>query len=68
VTTESVTTAAHPLRERRRELELRQADVASEAGVSVAFISMLESGYRPRSPVNLERVALAVGASVGSFW
>lgn len=59
---------AHPLRDRRRELGLRQEDVADAAGVSIAFVSMLESGYRPRSTVKLEAVAAAVGASYGSFW
>lgn len=60
--------SVHPLREAREGRELRQADVASEAGVSIAFVSMLESGYRPKREDKLDRVAQVFSASVGSFW
>lgn len=55
------------LRARRRELGLRQGDVAQQAGCVTSYICMFEKGLevpeRLRAPI-----AAAVNASVGSFW
>lgn len=57
----------HPLKDARKRLGLRQKDVATEAGCSVPLVSMIESGYIPPMPLQ-ESIAVAVQASVGSFW
>ena len=44
---------------------LRLIDVAKAAGVSVSLVCMVEKGYESPSR---EAIALAVGASYGSFW
>lgn len=56
-----------PLRQRREELGLRQADVAAEAGCAISLVSMVESGYVPGEH-RQEGIAAAVSASAGSFW
>lgn len=56
-----------PLKQRRLEQGLRQADVAEQADCSVGLVSMMEAGY-PSTERMRERVAAAVGASTGSFW
>lgn len=62
-----MTPTASPLKQQRLNLGLRQADVAARADCSISLVSMTESGYRPSLPTR-ERLAVAVGASVGSFW
>ena len=44
---------AQAVRERRRQLELRQEDLADLAGVSLRFVQALEAGKRT---VQLDRV------------
>lgn len=44
---------------------LRLVDVAAKAGVSVSLVCMVEKGLDSPSR---EAIALAVGASYGSFW
>lgn len=56
-----------PLKQARKDLGMRQADVAKRAGCSVSLISMTESGYEPTLDVQ-SAIAGAVGASSGSFW
>lgn len=46
---------------------LRLVDVATQAGVSISAVSMLESG-RVCSDEKMAAIAQAVGASYGSFW
>lgn len=46
---------------------LRLVDVAEKAGCSLSLVSMAESGYRCSSQARAA-IALAVGASYGSFW
>lgn len=58
----------HPLRKRRRELDLRLIDVAQRAGVSTPLISMMEGGYEPSKRATLERVARAVESTVHDIW
>jgi predicted transcriptional regulator len=58
----------HPLRKRRRALNLRLVDVAQRAGVSTPLISMMEGGYEPSKRSTLERVARAVESTVDDIW
>ncbi len=46
---------------------LRLVDVAEKAGVSVSLVCMVEKGYEC-SEAKRTAIALAVGASYGSFW
>jgi transcriptional regulator with XRE-family HTH domain len=62
-----VSSETSPLRAARQARELRLRDVAERAGCSVSLVSMVENGYRPSLNVR-ERIAVAVGASAGSFW
>jgi hypothetical protein len=59
----------HPLKAARlnHDPPLRLLDVATEAGVSVSLVSMVESGYAC-SQERRAAIAAAVGASYGSFW
>lgn len=56
-----------PLREAREDAGLTQQDVAARALCSHPLISMAEKGYEP-APATQQRIAQALGASVGSFW
>lgn len=55
------------LRDAREQLGLRLKDVAEQAGCAVSLVSMVERGG-PCSEAKREALALAVGASYGSFW
>lgn len=44
------------LRDLRRERGLKQSDLAGE-GLSVSYLSLLESGKRPLTPAILRRLA-----------
>lgn len=57
------------LKTRRKQAKFSQRALAEKAGVAHSLISTLENGYEPKPPTPaMERVAIAVGASVGSFW
>lgn len=56
-----------PLKQARKALGLRLVDVAAKAHCSVSLVSMMESGYVPALD-KCERVAVAVGGSLGSFF
>ena len=57
------------LRERRRTLNLTQADVASRIGVSNTYISALESGRKQAPPRALvEALAASLEISAESLW
>ena len=63
-------TPAHddsPLRQARLAQAKRLRDVAEEAGCSTGLVSMVERGG-PASERVRQRMAQAVGASLGSFW
>ncbi|GAA1244471.1 hypothetical protein GCM10009665_39110 [Kitasatospora nipponensis] len=51
------------LRDLRRERGLKQSDLAGE-GMSVSYLSLLESGKRPVTPAILRRLALLLDCSV----
>jgi transcriptional regulator with XRE-family HTH domain len=57
-------TVADNLRELRRELDLRQEDVAALAGVRQAQYSKWETGFAVPKPASLLRLALAFGVNV----
>jgi transcriptional regulator with XRE-family HTH domain len=61
----SETRPVSPLREARGDL--RQADVAERAGVSVSYISMIEAGLVPPPPVR-QRIAEAVERPIRVLW
>jgi transcriptional regulator with XRE-family HTH domain len=48
-----------PLRKERRAQELRLADVAERAGISIGLLSMIENGYRSTASVR-SRIAAAL--------
>jgi transcriptional regulator with XRE-family HTH domain len=56
-----------PLRKARKDADMRQADVAEKAGVSISYVSMIEAGLVPPVAVQ-ERVALAVSSTPGALW
>lgn len=49
------------IRQRRRELEWTQAELATKAGVSIAHISRMEAGQRTPSPEVRHRLVKALG-------
>lgn len=53
------------LKDAREQAGLRLKDVAEQAGVSISLVCMVEKGLESPSR---EAIALAVGASYGSFW
>lgn len=59
--------APSPLKARRLEQGLRLVDVADRAKCSVSLVCMVEGGYQAGRGTR-ERIAAAVGASLGSFW
>lgn len=61
----SETRRVSPLREARGNR--LQADIAKEAGISVSYVSMIESGLVPPVAVQ-ERLADAVGKSVSHLF
>ena len=66
-TSETARRPDSPLKQARKDLGLRQADVADEAGCAISYVSMVENGLIP-TPHLAEGIARAVGASAGSFW
>jgi len=52
------------LRQLRREADLTQEQLASAAGVSVDFLSLVERGINAPSFENLEKLARALGVTV----
>lgn len=56
------------LRERRKELRLTQAEVASKLGISTSFYANIERGNRFVSLEVLAGLAKALNVSIGSFF
>jgi transcriptional regulator with XRE-family HTH domain len=56
-----------PLRQARLDQGLRLVDVAAKAGCAPSYVSTVERGG-PASDAARDRIARAVGASLGSFW
>jgi len=56
------------LRQLRREADLTQEQLASAAGVSVDFLSLVERGINAPSFDNLEKLSKALGVSVREFF
>ncbi len=56
-----------PVRDARRALGLRLADVAAEAEIAISYLSMVENGYVP-NPAVRARIASALGAPAGELW
>ncbi|WP_181442400.1 helix-turn-helix domain-containing protein [Streptomyces tateyamensis] len=60
---DATTEIGRRLRDLRRERGLKQSDLAGE-GMSVSYLSLLESGKRPVTPVILRRLAGVLGCTV----
>ncbi|MFE0461292.1 helix-turn-helix domain-containing protein [Kitasatospora sp. NPDC058965] len=60
---DATTEIGRRLRDLRRERGLKQSDLAGE-GMSVSYLSLLESGKRPVTPVILRRLATELGCTV----
>lgn len=65
--TPSESRPATPLRTARKEQELTLATVAERAGISVSYVSMIESGYVPPAPIRTV-LAKAVDRPEASLW
>lgn len=52
---------AEALRDHRAKYDLRQEDVARQAGVTTATVQRLERGHWPSDPSTLEQVLIAYG-------
>lgn len=66
-TSEVPQTPGEQFRDARKLAGLKQRDVAKAAGVSVSYVSMVESSG-PTNKGALALMALSVGASYGSFF
>lgn len=55
------------VREKREQKELRQLDVATEAGVGVQFMGRLERGERDSGILRLSRVCRTLGITSEEF-
>lgn len=64
---EQPVTPGEKLKARRKELGMRQADVATAVGRAVSHVCQVERGLAV-SRERQEEIARAVGASAGSFW
>ncbi|MCX4749459.1 helix-turn-helix domain-containing protein [Kitasatospora sp. NBC_01287] len=60
---DATTEIGRRLRDLRRERGLKQSDLAGE-GMSVSYLSLLESGKRPVTPAILHRLAAELGCTV----
>jgi transcriptional regulator with XRE-family HTH domain len=56
-----------PIELARRDRGWRQADLATEAGVSRHTVAIAERGYRP-SEKSRRKIAAALGSSVAELW
>lgn len=55
------------IRERRRAVGLSQEALAREADCSLAYVRLLERGYRPHTGTVLPRIASALGCEASDF-
>jgi transcriptional regulator with XRE-family HTH domain len=56
------------IRQRRRELDLTQEDVADRIGTSIPFVGHLEAGKRRPSEITITKLADALGLERGELF